>query len=234
MSAEKHRIHRMRFFVAVCLGLIAVTGSVSWLAFHSSGGAGGEDARPTAPPPAPARHEDRAALPVVPADRAPALATTTEPPPVEASAPNADAPVAAVIPHEQREGNPYRQFVSPDYFAQKYAGDTTEELETAKAALSKESLRMMGEASKDYLDAGGGEVEVRPRPETLDTSEKGEKSFGLIETVRSNVLPSGELRTQRGKLPWEEFTDLYDKQDEVRWLSGELIRRERLAAAEAK
>ena len=234
MSAEKHRIHRMRFFVAVCLGLIAVTGSVTWLAFHSSDSIAREDAEPAESPPLPARQEDRVALPVVPTDRVPALAAATESLPVQASAPSMDASVAAVIPHEQREGNPYRQFVSPEYFEQKYAGATKEELEAAKAALSEEIPRLMGEASKAYLDAGGGEVEVRPRPETLDTSEKGEKSFGLVLTERSNVLPSGELRTQSAKLPWDQFTSLYDKQDEQMWLIVELRRRAKVAAAESK
>lgn len=90
----------------------------------------------------------------------------------------------------------------------------------------------MGEASTAYLDSGRGELEVVPRrPESDDlVMPPPTKSYGLMLTRRTRV--EGEsLIVESAKLPWDEFTSLYDKQDEERWLIAELMRRAKAAEA---
>ena len=160
------------------------------------------------------------------------LTDSTPPEPPEE---NKDEPAAVEsLPHVPHDGNPYRLFVSTDHFAQKYSNATTEELVVARAILGEESLKEMADATAAYLDSGRGELRVEPyQPQTDELiMPEPHKSYGMIETERKHV-EGNSVVVLTGQLPWDEYAWLYDKQDEVRWLAGELIRRERAAAAAA-
>jgi hypothetical protein len=136
------------------------------------------------------------------------------------------------LPHVERPGNPWRKYVSPEYFAAKYANASTDELQAARATLRETFLPRMSEAGKVFLDSGLGETRVTPRPtETEDfVMPPGEDLHGLISGQRTEVTTSGELLIQSGLLSWEANISLYDSQDELHWLSSEIIRRGRLPA----
>lgn len=143
--------------------------------------------------------------------------------------------VTPAVPHVARDGNPWRMYVSPDYFAAKYAGQSTEALESARAELAHKFPELMGEASKAYLDTGHGDLAVVPRKALTDNTPMppGEKAFGLIVSRRTQVLSDGEALTQTVRLPWDEHSALYDKLDEKTWLAGEIKRRTREAQSSA-
>ncbi|HZL99908.1 MAG TPA: hypothetical protein VFD43_06620, partial [Planctomycetota bacterium] len=130
------------------------------------------------------------------------------------------------VPHEWRDGNPHRQYVSPEYFEQKYAGATDEELLAAHEALGKELPHLMNAAAVAWMEAGGGESVVVPRPPPGEIEMgPGEKSYGLALTSRTRDAADGQLLKQSGLLPWEGNQSYYDRSDEQRWLGGELKRR---------
>lgn len=216
--------------VVVLLGLIAAGGLIYWLSVPSDadGSAFRHDGALVRSTPPAAQVEP--ALPELIDDSVRTLDVAT---PTDVVLPTEPVPPPeAEVRHVARERYPGRMFVDPEYFAQKYAAVPTAELEAIKAALADEIGKGMHEASAAFLDAGGGETAILPRPPAGELElPPGEKSDGLILTERTRVTADGSLQVQKGKLPWDQFTSLYDKQDEQRWLIVELRRRQKLAAS---
>jgi hypothetical protein len=138
-----------------------------------------------------------------------------------------------VTRHLYRDGNPYRMYVDPQVFAERYADATLEELRSAKSDVEAKSHDLVAKAGNAFLDAGRGEFELTPRAESLDAvpSPPAEESYGLINTRRTQVTSNGELAVEKGRLPWEEYKSVYDVQDELFWLMREIRKRERDLAA---
>lgn len=143
------------------------------------------------------------------------------------------APDEKVDRHVYRDGNPYRMYVAPQVFAERYADASLEELQSARSAIEKQVHESVARAGNEFLDAGRGEFELIPRAESLDqaATAPAEESFGLINTRRTQVTAGGELAVEKGRLPWEEYKSVYDIQDELFWLMREIRKRERDVAA---
>jgi hypothetical protein len=131
------------------------------------------------------------------------------------------------LPHYMRDNNPFRSFVTKEHFEEKYSGASTDDLVVSKARLEIESQKLGTLAMDDYFDSGSGESslvessvpwsEDAPRP-------KGKKSYGLVQVAKSQPFGT-QLLQQRGELPWDRYTALYDLKDELSWVNRELWRR---------
>lgn len=143
------------------------------------------------------------------------------------------APEVNDVRHLYRDGNPYRMYVDPQVFAERYADATLEELRSAKSVVEARSHDLGAKAGNEFLDAGRGEFELTPRAESLDAVPvpPAEESYGLINMRRTQVTSNGELAVEKGRLPWEEYKAVYDLQDELFWLIHEIRKRERDLAA---
>ncbi len=146
----------------------------------------------------------------------------------------ARAPLPADVPHVARDGRPARLYVDDSVFEDRWAGASLDELELARLRLTDDVGRSTQTALNEYFDLGGGtqsvvareSVDIDARPPPTPLQEKG-----LIKGSRSEVMPDGRLLMTKGALPWHEFTELYNQQDEVMWLLGEIHRRKKALAS---
>jgi type IV secretory pathway VirB10-like protein len=222
---------RGRLIGASVTALVAAAVLLYWLSLptaHDDSTSSSTIARATATVEPADAHVD---LPQPTMDMADSIAPQPAPAAAEANAPASPKPP---VPHVTREGNTLRMYVAPEFFAAKYANASTAELEAARAVIGAEVSTLMREASKSFLDGGGGISEVVPRQPLSDDAAMppGEKAYDLDLTERTRVQPDGQLLKQHGSLPWEQNQAFYDKNDEEMWLLAELARRERVAVAD--
>lgn len=136
------------------------------------------------------------------------------------------------VPREDRSHAPARRFIAPEYFEQKYADASLAEVLEAHVRLEAAYLALMNTAGAARFEAGLAEESVGPRPTSYEEAALGKPSDwspGLVMGSQTQVIPAedgGELRrVLLTTLHYEEHRDVYDAQDEVRWLKSEISRR---------
>ena len=136
-------------------------------------------------------------------------------------------PERAEVPHVERSNSPNRKYVPAEFFEEEYADASLVELAAAKNELERRVSRLTLEAMDDFFARGDahGEI-VDPAPPGKFVFQEGQpippEERGLMRPTRTESLPNGQFLKKSGFLPWAEYTDLYDSQDEFFWLLGAL------------